>query len=381
MAGIVGPAAGNSFNRQSKLGNPSMLTYVVRRLLLMIPTLLGITLLVFSVMAAAPGGLGGTVLSDAEGQMQGEEARRVREYYQKRYGLDQPAPVQYVRWLNRISPIGFRYDADGNRGAFGVKWPDLGESIARKRPVGDLLREALPVTIMLNLICVPLIYGVGIASGIISARNRGSLLDVGSSTVQLAAWSIPTIWAGVMMIGFLANRQYVKLFPTSGLHGTLSSAMPFLPRLTDAGFQHGYLLDTMWHMVLPVLCLTYGASAFLTKLTRGSILENLNADYVRTARAKGLTENVVMYRHVFANSTLALITVASGIIPSLLGGSVIVETIFSIPGMGKLGVEAVQFRDRELVLAVTFIGGLIGLLCEILRDICYALADPRVSYE
>jgi microcin C transport system permease protein len=358
-----------------------MLTYIIRRLLLMIPTLFGITLLVFFTMAAAPGGLGGTVLSDAQGEMQGEEARRVREYYQKRYGLDQPAIVQYARWLNRISPVGFNYDADGDRGAFGFKLPDLGESIARKRPVGDLLRETLPVTVMLNLISVPLVYGVGVASGLFSAKHRGSALDVGSGTAQLAAWSIPTIWAGVMLIGFLANQQYVKWFPTSGLHGTLSSSMPFLPRYTNAGFQHGYLLDTLWHMVLPVVCLTYGASAFLTKLTRGSVLENLNADYVRTARAKGVDERTVLYRHVFANSTLALITVASGIIPSLLGGSVIVETIFSIPGMGKLAVEGVQFRDRELVLAVTFIGGLVGLLCEILRDICYAIADPRVSYE
>jgi len=358
-----------------------MITYVIRRLLLMIPTLFGITLLVFFTMAAAPGGLGGTVLADVGGETQGEEARRVREYYQKRYGLDKPPIVQYVRWLNRISPIGYKFDSDGNRGAFGIKWPDLGDSIARKRPVGDLLRETLPVTIMLNIICVPLVYGVGVASGIIAARRKGSLLDVGSGTMQLAAWSVPAIWAGVMLIGFLANQQYVKWFPTSGLHGTLSSSMSFLPRYSEAGFEHGYLLDTLWHMVLPVICLTYGASAFLMKLTRGSVLENLDADYVRTARAKGVDETSVLYRHVFANSTLALITVAAGIIPSLLGGSVIVETIFSIPGMGKLAVEGVQYRDRELVLAITFIGGLIGLLCEILRDICYAIADPRVTYE
>ena len=117
----------------------------------------------------------------------------------------------------------------------------------------------------------------------------------------------------------------------------------------------GWLLDTAWHLVLPMMCLSYGGSAFLMKLMRGSILENLNADYVRTARAKGLTEHVILYHHVFRNSLLALITVAANILPALLGGSVIVETIFSIPGMGRLGVQSVQYRDREVVLAVTLI--------------------------
>jgi peptide/nickel transport system permease protein len=134
-------------------------------------------------------------------------------------------------------------------------------------------------------------------------------------------------------------------------------------------------------MVLPVICLSYGGSAFLMKLTRGSVLENLGADYVRTARAKGLDEQVILYHHVFRNSLLALITVAANILPALLGGSFIVESIFSIPGMGKLGIDSVQFRDREVVLAVTLIGGLIGLLSQVLRDILYAMADPRVRYD
>jgi ABC-type dipeptide/oligopeptide/nickel transport system permease component len=184
-----------------------------------------------------------------------------------------------------------------------------------------------------------------------------------------------------MLIGLLANREYLKLFPTSGLHETEAAHMAFLPHQGQHGFNRGYLADGLWHMVLPVICLSYGSSAFLTKLTRGSLLENLGSDYVRTARAKGLAENVILYRHVLRNSTLALITVAAGILPSLLGGSVVVESIFSIPGMGRLGVQAVQSRDREVVLAVTLIGGFISLLSQVIRDILYALADPRVSYE
>jgi ABC-type dipeptide/oligopeptide/nickel transport system permease component len=198
---------------------------------------------------------------------------------------------------------------------------------------------------------------------------------------QLATWSVPTIWAGVMLIGLLANKEYLKWFPTSGLHDADALQMSFFPHHAIAGWQRGWFLDTAWHLVLPVVCLSYGGSAFLMKLTRGSLLENLGADYVRTARAKGVEENVILYRHVFRNSLLSLITVAASILPALLGGSVIVESIFSIPGMGRLGVESVQFRDREMVLAVTLIGGFIGLISQILRDILYAMADPRVSYD
>ena len=395
-----------------------MLIYIVRRLLLMIPTLFGVTLLVFTVMALAPGGIGGPGLND-EGVLQGEEGRRIREYYERRYGLNKPLVVQYGWWLNAMSPLGWepttdetaswfnaitpvvleRLDDGSNQWhmvtpgfdsqtltstdvwTFGVKMPDMGESLSRRRPIVDLLRDALPITMLLNVISIPIIYGIGILSGLIAARHRGKLFDVGSGAVFLGLWSVPTIWAGVMMIGLLANRQYIKLFPTSGIQSPDAADMTFLPRFTDAGFEHGFVLDMLWHLALPIACLTYGGFAFLSKLTRTSILENLNADYVRTARAKGLDENVVLFRHVFRNSTLALITVAAGILPALLGGSIIVETIFSIPGMGRLAVEAVQYRDRELVLSITFVGGFIGLTSEIIRDICYAIADPRVSYE
>jgi microcin C transport system permease protein len=357
-----------------------MLTYIARRLFLMFPTLIGITALVFFAMALSPGGIGGPTLMRT-GALKSVDAQRVREYYEKRYGLNKPLLVQYARWINLISPVGYKPHDDGSLGNFGFKIPSLGESLERHRPVGDLIAESLPLTFLLNVISIPIVYGYGVLSGITSAKRRGSFYDNAMSFSQLASWSVPTIWAGVMLIGLFANREYVQWFPTSSLHETLASQMPFLAHFGPHGFNRGWLLDTAWHLVLPVICLSYGGSAFLTKLTRGSILENLNADYVRTARAKGLSENVVLYRHVFRNSVLALITVAASILPAMLSGSVIVEWIFSIPGMGKLGVEAVQNRDRELVLAVTLIGGLIGLLSQLLRDILYAIADPRVAYE
>jgi peptide/nickel transport system permease protein len=143
----------------------------------------------------------------------------------------------------------------------------------------------------------------------------------------------------------------------------------------------GFLLDRMWHLVLPVVCLSYGGLAFLAKLSRSAVLENLTSDYARTARAKGVGERDVLWRHVFRNSLLPLITVSATLLPSLLAGSVIVEAIFSIEGMGKLAVEAVQTRDRELVLSITLISGLLTLVGYLLADLAYAIVDPRVSYD
>ena len=144
---------------------------------------------------------------------------------------------------------------------------------------------------------------------------------------------------------------------------------------------HGFLFDRLWHLVLPVFCLSYGGFAFLSRLTRGAVLENLLSDYARTARAKGVEEKNVLWRHVFRNSLLPLITLAAGLLPSLIGGSVIIEQLFSIDGMGRLAIEAVNARDRELMLSLTMIGGLLTLAGYLIADLCYAIADPRVSYD
>ena len=263
----------------------------------------------------------------------------------------------------------------------GFKAPDLGESFIRKRPVLDVILDALPITLLLNLLTIPIIYIVAITSGIFAAKHRGKLLDVGTGTSFIALYSMPTIWIGVMLLGFFASRDYFQWFPTGGLHEITSGSMPFLPGTHDGVFARGWLLDACWHLVLPIVCMTYGGFAFLSKLMRASVLENLYSDYARTARAKGLSENLVLFRHVLSNSVLPLITVAASILPSLLGGSLIVESIFSIDGMGRLMLEAIKMKDQELVLSETCVVALIGLLSLIVADVCYAFADPRVSYE
>lgn len=357
-----------------------MFNYILRRLLLMIPTMFGMTAVVFFIMALAPGGIGGSMLAAAGGNIRGAEAAYIRAYYEKRYHLHSPLLVQYGYWLNEVSFIGWHVDDSGRLRHFGFKAPSLGESMERHRPVSALIAESLPLTLLLNAISIPLIYGAGIFTGLRAAKNRGGIFDNVFGATQLATWSLPTIWVGVMLIGFLASDQYLRLFPTAGLNEMDANRMAFLPSLAG-GWQRGWLLDLGWHLVLPIVCLTYGGSAFLTKLVRGSVLENLNADYARTARAKGVPEKDVLYRHVFRNSLLSLITVAAAILPAMLAGSVVVETIFSIPGMGRLAIDAARYQDREVVLAVTLISGAIGLLSALLRDILYAIADPRVSYD
>lgn len=460
-----------------------MVNYLLRRTLLMVPTLFGITLVVFVVMAASPGGL--TISTLVDGMNLDPEGRQAMEaYYNRRYGLDQPAPVQYLRWLNSISPIGFERLPDGSLGGFSLwKGIDLGTSFRYGRPVTALIAERLPITLLLNLLSIPLVYGAAVAIGVQAARSHGRRFDVGSNLVLLGLWSVPTMLAGVLFIGFFASEQYWRWFPTGGLgrrealdqtwlpwfaslgdvlllvasivlvmgvfvwgavraptvlrrggflllggllgyamatalqgampgllHGVLTvlgsglmmgmASMPAaslrlalmiplsigvgtgLARWAGVELLHGgYLLDRAWHLVLPVIALSYGGLAFLAKLTRTSLLENLAGDYARTARAKGVDEDTVLWRHVFRNSLLPLITVSASLLPSLLAGSVIVESIFSIDGMGKLAVEAVQMRDRELVLSITLVSGLLTLAGYLLADIAYAIADPRVSYE
>ena len=460
-----------------------MLNYLLRRTLLMVPTLFGITLIVFFVMAAAPGGISAQALVDGT-DLEPESRKALEDYYNRLYGLDLPAPVQYLRWLNSISPAGFMREADGTLGSFSLwKGPDLGISFRYGRPVTELLAERLPVTLLLNLLSIPLIYATAIAIGVQAARSRGGRFDVASNIVLLGLWSVPTMLAGVLFIGFFASEQYWRWFPTAGLVRREALDQTFLPLVASAGelallflavglttvlavwgvlaaprpwrrgagalagallgyamaaqltgaapgllhvvlggllaglasalaglpspalrsvfagvlgiglgvalarlagvefLQGGWLTDRAWHLVLPVLALSYGGLAFLAKLTRASLLENLAADYARTARAKGVDEQSVLWRHVFRNSLLPLITVSATLLPSLLAGSVIVESIFSIDGMGKLAVEAVQTRDRELVLSVTLISGLLTLAGYLLADIAYAIADPRVSYD
>ena len=404
-----------------------MITYLVRRLLLFVPTLIGATAVIFLLMACAPIDIVDVLLPPGGELLPGQRAMR-EAYLQERYGLRDPAVVQYLRWLNNVSPIGFRvwHNSDPeviaartkqqelregkqqemiaaratsaqikaaidsievrpragqfrfNKPAF--KAPDLGNSFIQSRPVWPIIAQALPISIILESVSLPIAIGIALTSGIWAARHRGQIQDVASGTVLLGLYSVPVIWVGVMLIGFLANVQFVEAFPAAGLHSLDADSMTFFPRFAG-GFRPGYLLDTMWHLVLPVVCLSYGTFAFYSKLTRTAILETLSSDFVRTARAKGLPERVVLYRHAFRNSLLPLITVAAAFLPGLITGSIVVETIFGINGMGRLTIEALKANDRELFLSLSLMVLLLQLGGYLLADILYVVADPRVSYD
>jgi len=507
-----------------------MITYIIRRLFLMIPTVIGISFLIFMLVALSPGGVGAALRVAGGGATEATNRAVQEAYLEDRYGLDAPVIVQYVRWLGRISPIKFgargqimptgervsapkplaepwtrawlgaplpaaprgaepwkagasaeeksiayarasdAYAQDraayvaartlyrealgpylrsvglsgairGNRvrgsmladhtpdrasahwaaieaagarmltsyqralasradlaaafaarpfpqagvpvvpGVVSVAWPDLGMSFARGRPVGQLIAAALPVTIGINLIAFPIIYMVAIPAGIAAANRAGRLFDAVSGTFFVALWSVPTVWAGVLAVGFLANKDYLGWFPVTGLHDAGADRMTYLPSPRgDGTWSMGYLVDYLWHVCLPVLCLVYAGFAVLSKQTRAAMLDNFNADYVRTAKAKGVEARVILFAHVFRNSLLPLITMFASIFPAMLAGSVVVERIFAIPGMGSLILEAINLKDRELILANAVMIALVNIMALLLADILYAAADPRISY-
>ena len=324
-----------------------MITYTIRRILLMVPTLIGITVMVFAISRMAPGdpvslGMG------PNAQLDVKRAAQVREARMKLYGLDKPIPVQYWTWLKKVSVL------------------DFGNSIKHHRPVIELIKERLPITLFLNVISFVIIYMISLPLGTISAVKQNSFFDRSSSVILFVLWSLPSMWVGQMLIGYLSG----KYFPSAGISSIDADYMPF----------YEWLMDRMRHLVLPIICLTYAGFAYLTKIVRAGMLDNLRMDYVRTARAKGLSDFVVIMRHAFRNSVIPVITILATIFPAMFGGSVIIEKIFSIPGMGLLAFEAVTTRDYNVVMAVSTIAGFLNLIGLLMADIAYAVADPRISF-
>jgi peptide/nickel transport system permease protein len=314
--------------------------------------MLGITIVVFGISRLAPGNPVSLSMGPG-GQLDAQRAADVRKARMQLYGLDKPIPVQYVNWLKRVVTF------------------DFGDSIKHHRPVIDIIKERLPITLMLNLISFVIIYAISIPMGMLAAVRHKKFFDRFSSVLVFVLWSLPAMLVGQLLIGYFCGPAFVDWFPPAGLSSNNADTLPFFP----------WLADRLWHLVLPVTCLTYTGFAYLTKQVRAGMLESLRADYVRTARAKGLSNVTVIFRHAFRNSIIPVITIMATLLPAMLGGSVIIERIFSIPGMGMLAFEAVTTRDYNVVMAVATIAGLMNLVGLLLGDIAYAAADPRVSFE
>ncbi|PLX89910.1 MAG: diguanylate cyclase [Desulfuromonas sp.] len=323
-----------------------MLQYLIKRLLMMIPLLLGITLITFVVIHLAPG-----EPTDLQTQMNPEASSELQERLRVYYGLDQPLPVQYVRWLGRL----IRFD--------------FGESFALDhRPVLDKITERLPVTVLLNLLSILVILAVAVPLGVLSAVRRNSLFDRATTVLVFVGFAMPSFWLALLMMDWFGVR--LGLLPISGIKSLGYAYLSF----------GGQMLDRVQHLILPVFISAIGGLAGFSRYMRSNMLEVIRQDYILTARAKGLSERVVIYRHALRNALLPVITILGLSVPGLIGGSVIFETIFAIPGMGKLFYDGVMMRDYPLIMGILVMGAILTLVGNLLADISYALADPRIRH-
>ncbi|MEN2995260.1 MAG: ABC transporter permease [Thermodesulfovibrio sp.] len=320
-----------------------MFSYLIKRLLLMIPILFGITLICFIVINLAPG-------SPAmfQEELSPKASAEAVQALKKLYGLDKPLHERYINWLKMVFTL------------------DLGKSFVDGRKVEDKIKERLPITITLNLLSLMFIFIVAIPIGVYSALRPGSVFDRALTFFVFTGFSVPTFWLALLaMIVFGVNLGWL---PISGIQSIGAEKMPF----------HERVIDYIKHLILPVTIMSFSGLAGMSRYTRSSMLEVLNQEYIRTARAKGLPEKVVIFRHALRNALLPVITLLGLSIPGLIGGSVIFESIFSIPGMGQLFYSSAMARDYPTIMGILLIGALLTLIGNLIADIAYFIVDPRI---
>ncbi|MBM4295031.1 MAG: ABC transporter permease [Deltaproteobacteria bacterium] len=321
-----------------------MRIYLLKRLALMAPMLLGITLVSFVVIHLAPGTpVEMQTTMDPKASL--EAQKRLRELY----GLDKPLHVQYWDWLKRMALLDFGLSFSPDR-----------------RPVWDKIKERIGITVALNLMAMFLILAVAIPIGVISAVRPHSWFDRGTTLFVFFGFAMPSFWLALLLIMFFG--VYLDWLPISGLHSLNYRQFTFWQKVQDLAS----------HLTLPVLVSAFGGLAGMSRYMRGNMLEVVRQDYITTARAKGLPERTVIFKHALRNALLPVITILGLSVPGLIGGSVIFESIFAIPGMGQLFYGAVMARDYPLVMGELVIGAVLTLLGNLLADVSYALVDPRI---
>jgi peptide/nickel transport system permease protein len=273
----------------------------------------------------------------------------MRDRLRERYNLDKPLHVQYGLWLKQVATL------------------DFGESFAQDhRPVLVKVRERMPITILINVLSIVVILAVSVPIGILSAVRRNSLFDRGTTIFVFLGFAMPSFWLALLMMDYFGVR--LGLLPVAGLK---SIGYDYLSPA-------GQVWDMTRHLILPIFISAFGGLAGFSRYMRSNMLEVIRQDYILTARAKGLSERVVIYKHALRNALLPVITILGLSVPGLIGGSVIFETIFAIPGMGKLFYDGVMMRDYPLIMGILVIGAVLTLVGNLLADISYAIADPRI---
>lgn len=345
--------------------------YIAKRVLLMVPTLLGVVAITFAVIQFVPGGPveqalmelrkgqatgGGEASGGGASQYrgrQGVDAERVKEI-QALYGFDKPPLERFWRMLKGFARF------------------DLGQSFYHHKDVWDLVKSKLPVSISIGLWTFFLTYFISVPLGVAKAIREGSRFDMVTSMLVLIGYSIPGFVLGVLLLVLFGGGSFVQWFPLRGLTSDNWETLSW----------GGKVLDYLWHITLPVTASVAGAFAVMTMLTKNTFLEEIRKQYVLTARAKGLSERTVLYKHVFRNALIPLVTgFPAAFIGAFFAGSLLIETLFSLDGLGLLSYESVVRRDYPVVMGTLYLFTLIGLVVKLLGDLCYVWADPRVQFE
>jgi peptide/nickel transport system permease protein len=315
-----------------------MIKYILRRLLVSIPVIFGVTLIAYFIMTLAPGDAVDMLISPG---LSPQDIALKREAL----GLDEPVLVQYTKWLNEL--------LHGN----------LGYSFTNRRPVTERIGERLGPTLTLTLGALLLSYVIAIPIGVLSAVRQYSSLDYASTVFSFLGISVPSFFFGLLMIYLFALK--LDLFPTGGMH-TIGAEFSIRDRLS--------------HLVLPVIVLSLQNTGVVMRYTRSGMLEVIHQDYIRTGRAKGLAERIVIYRHALRNALIPVITLAGVQFPFLLAGAIITEQIFNWPGMGRLAVEAINQRDYPTIMGINLLAAVMVIIGNLFADVMYGVVDPRIRH-
>ncbi|MFG1485678.1 ABC transporter permease subunit [Halobacteriovorax sp. RZ-2] len=340
-----------------------MFNYILRRLMIMVPTLLGVSILMFVMVNLAPGspieqklqqmrfgGVGQTTTDTSSNN--GAVSQEVVEALKKQYGFDKPLHIRYVIWLKNLATL------------------DFGESFTYEEPVIDVVMSKLPVSIQFGLVSFIMSYLICIPLGVIKAVKAGTKFDAASSFILSALYSIPPFMLGILLLVYFAGGTFVDWFPIGDLVSDYYDDLGFFGKITDR----------VWHFVLPLIAYMVGQFTVLTLLMRNSMLDVISQDYVRTARAKGLSDKMVYYKHALRNALIPIVTGFGHFLSLFFAGSLLIERIFNLDGIGLLGYQSLLERDYNVIMGLFFIQTVLMFLGNLISDILYTVVDPRIDF-
>lgn len=336
-----------------------MAPYIVRRILLMIPTLLGISVFIFGLIQVVPGGPVDNIIrqmkmgsAQSGGNVNVQISEELRIQLNKQFGFDKPLYVRYLKWVSDILRL------------------DFGTSYEYQEPVIDVLKRRLPVSLSFGIWSLLLSYSLCIPLGVYKALKDGSTFDAGSSLVLFVLYSIPVYALAILLIVFLGGGSFWNFFPIQGLHNDEAAGLS----------TWAYILDYLHHLALPLFCYVIGQFASLTLLMKNAFLEQINKDFVRTAKARGLPEYIINFKHILRNALIPIATGMGQYVGIFLAGSILIEKIFGLEGIGLLNFESILARDYPVVLAIILLSAIASVIGNLVSDVLYVAINPRIHF-